>query len=193
MNAWFYTNGLALNPDKMDTIVFGTYRISQSAAAMINVNVTGVLVKPSDAIKLLGATLDSNLILTGRVNAVCKATFFHTRALWYIRRVLTEDTAKTGACALVGIVARATIRRGNYETLCTWGCSEHQDVLKNCQTLQLELFRGRTEAKIFVETSLKQFVWWQYCFTAPSLVLQHSQTTEPASWLDFNQITFGRQ
>ena len=81
MHAWFYLNGLALNPDKTDTIVFGTYRRSQSAAAMTSVNVAGVLVKPFDKITLLGATLDNKLTLIGHVNAVCKATFFHIRAL----------------------------------------------------------------------------------------------------------------
>ena len=89
----FYSNGLTLNPDKTDTIVFGTHRRSQSVAAMTNVNVARVLVKPSDKIKLLGAKLDNKLTLTGYVNAVCKATIFHIRALRHIRSLLTEDTA----------------------------------------------------------------------------------------------------
>ena len=102
MHASFCSNCLALNPDKTYTIVLGTRRRSQTAAAMTSVNVAGVLVKPSDKIKLLGATLDNKLTLTWHVNAVCKATFFHSRALRHIRRVLTEDTAKTVACALMG-------------------------------------------------------------------------------------------
>ena len=69
---------------------------------MTNVNVAGVIVKPSDKIKLHGAKLDNKLTLTGHVNEVWKATFFHIRALRHIRSVLTEDTAKTIACALVG-------------------------------------------------------------------------------------------
>ena len=60
MHAWFCSNGLALNPDKTDTIVFGTHWRSQSAAAMTSMNVIGVLVKPSDKIKLLGVTLDNS-------------------------------------------------------------------------------------------------------------------------------------
>ena len=71
MHAWFCLNGLTMNPDKTDTIVFGTHRRSQLAAAMTSVNVTRVLVKPSDKIKLLSATLDNKLTLTGHVNAVC--------------------------------------------------------------------------------------------------------------------------
>ena len=69
---------------------------------MTSVNVAGVLVKPSDKIKLLSAMLDNKLGLTGHVNAVCKATFFHIRALRHIRGVLTEDMSKTVACVLVG-------------------------------------------------------------------------------------------
>ena len=102
MHAWFCSNCLALNPDKTDTIVFGTHRRSQSAAAMTSVNVVGVLVKPSDKIKLLSATLDNKLTLTGHVSAVCKVMFFHIRALRHIQSILTEDTAKTVACVLVG-------------------------------------------------------------------------------------------
>ena len=102
MKAWFYSNGLALNPDKTDTIVFGTRRRSQSAATMTSANVAGVLVKPSDKIKFLVATLDNKLTIIGHLNAVCKATFFYIRTLRHIRSVLTEDTAKAGTYALVG-------------------------------------------------------------------------------------------
>ena len=102
VHAWFCSNSLALSPDKTDIIVFGTHRRSQSAAAMTSVNVDGVLVKPSDKITFLGATLNNKLTVTGHVNTVCKATFFHIRALQDIRNLLTEDTAKTIACALVG-------------------------------------------------------------------------------------------
>ena len=35
-------------------------------------------------------------------NVVCKATFFHIRALRHIPSVLTEDMAKNVVCALVG-------------------------------------------------------------------------------------------
>ena len=89
MHAWFCSNGLALNPDKTDTIVFSTHRRLQSAAAMTSVNVAVVLVKPSDKIKLLDVTFDNKPTLTGHVNAVCKATFFYIRALRHIRSVLT--------------------------------------------------------------------------------------------------------
>ena len=69
---------------------------------MISVDVAGVLVKSPDNIKLLDAMLDNKLALTGHVNAVCKATFFHIRTLRHVWSVLTEDTAKTVACARVG-------------------------------------------------------------------------------------------
>ena len=84
-----------------DTIVFGTHRRSQSTAAMTCWTLPLYLSKPSDKIKLLGATLDNKLIPTGYVKAVCKATFFHIRALPHMWSVLTDDTAKTVACALM--------------------------------------------------------------------------------------------
>ena len=57
-------------------------------------NVFGVLVKPSDKITLLDATLDNKLTLSGHVHAACKATFFHIRALRHIRSVLTERPSR---------------------------------------------------------------------------------------------------
>ena len=100
MHAWFRSNDRALNPDNTDTIVFGSHRRSQSAAVMTSVNVARVLVKPSDNITLLGATLDNKLTLTVHVSAICKATFFHIQALRHIRSVWTEDMAKAGLCQL---------------------------------------------------------------------------------------------
>ena len=58
--------------------MLGTCRTSQLAAAVTNVNDAGVLVKPPDEIKLLEATHGNKLTLTKNVNAVYKATFFHS-------------------------------------------------------------------------------------------------------------------
>ena len=52
--------------------------------------------------KILGVTLDSNLSLNKHVSALTKSCFFHIRALRHIRRALTDDSAKSIACALAG-------------------------------------------------------------------------------------------
>ena len=143
MHAWFRSNGLALNPDKTDTIVFGTHRRSQSTAVMTSVNVAGVLVKPSDKIKLLCATLNNKLTLTGHINAVFKATFFNIRALRHIRSVPTEDMAKTVVCALVG-------SRLDYANSILYGVSganiHKLQCMQNSITRVVQLSRSNTHA-----------------------------------------------
>ena len=94
-------NGLALNPDKTDVIVFGTHRCARTDEVLESVNVADSLVKPTDKIKLLGVTLDKKLALNTNVGAVCMAAYLHIRAVSHIRIVLTDDTAKNVGCALV--------------------------------------------------------------------------------------------
>ena len=95
LHAWFSFNGLALNPDKTDAIVFGTHRCARTDGILEIINVADSLVKPTDKIKLLGVTLDNKLTLDTHVGVVCKAVYLHIRALRHIRIVLTDDTAKT--------------------------------------------------------------------------------------------------
>ena len=47
LHIWFCVNGLALNPDKTDAIVFGTHRRSKSQAVIDSINVAGVDIQPS--------------------------------------------------------------------------------------------------------------------------------------------------
>ena len=102
LHTWFCVNGLALNPDKTDAIVFGTHRRSKSQAAIDSINVAGVVLQPSNQVKLLSVLLDEKLMSTAHVGALCKSTYFHIRAMRHIRQTLSTDDAKTVASALVG-------------------------------------------------------------------------------------------
>ena len=66
------------------------------------IDVAGSKVQISSHVKILGVTLDSTLSLNKQVAAVSKACYFHMRALRHIRNALTDDSAKSIACALVG-------------------------------------------------------------------------------------------
>ena len=61
LHTWFCHNGLALNTDKSDAIIFGTAQRTHSLPNISTVNVAGAIVPISDHVKLLGVTLDSRL------------------------------------------------------------------------------------------------------------------------------------
>ena len=83
LHNWFCVNGLALNPDKTDAIVFGTHRRSKLQAVIDSINVAGVDIQPSNQVKLLGVLLDEKLMFTAHLGALCKSTFSHSRAASY--------------------------------------------------------------------------------------------------------------
>ena len=56
----------------------------------------------SPLVKILGVTLDSTLSLNMHVATLSKACGFHIRALRHIRNALTDESAKSIACAFVG-------------------------------------------------------------------------------------------
>ena len=53
LHAWFTENGLALNPDKSDAILFGTDKRAVFLPAFSAVDVAGTVVPLTDRIKLL--------------------------------------------------------------------------------------------------------------------------------------------
>ena len=57
----FCFNGLALNPDKSEAIVFGTTQRSGSLPITSTVNVAETLVQVSNQVRIIGVTLDSRL------------------------------------------------------------------------------------------------------------------------------------
>ena len=102
LHIWFCHNGLALNPDKSDAIIFGTAQRTRSLQNLSTVNVAGAIVPISDHIKLRCVTLDSRLTFDTHILSLSKSCFFHIRALRHIRPALTIDSAKSIACSLIG-------------------------------------------------------------------------------------------
>ena len=70
LHTWFCHNGLALNPDKSDAIIFGTAQRTRYLPNLSTVDVAGAIVPISDHIKLLGVTLDSRLAFNTHISAV---------------------------------------------------------------------------------------------------------------------------
>ena len=66
------------------------------------VMVAGAHVKFSDAVKLLGVTLDSALTFDKHITDITRCCYYHIRALRHIHPSLTLDTAKTISASIVG-------------------------------------------------------------------------------------------
>jgi hypothetical protein len=99
--SWFSQNWLALNPEKSDAILLGTYQRNNTLSNITSVNVAGSTVTLADNIKLLGVTLDSSLTFRKHVNLISQNCFYHIKALRHIRHTLDTQTASLIAHALV--------------------------------------------------------------------------------------------
>ncbi len=102
LHRWFSQNGLVINPDKSEAVLFATAQQTRIAPFPLEeVNVAGCSVPLSDSVKILGVTLDRHLTFNKHVQSLCKSVNYHTRALRHIRSSLSTDMARTVACALV--------------------------------------------------------------------------------------------
>ena len=82
LQAWFCANSMILNPDKSNSILFGTTQRAQLLPNQVSINISGVSIPLSHHVKILGAVLDPRLItLSEHTKAVSKSCFYHIRAL----------------------------------------------------------------------------------------------------------------
>ena len=86
--SWFSHNGLFLNPERTDAVLFVTNQSAKSLSSTSNINVVGTSVALSDKVKLLDVTVDRNLTFDSHIVQVCRSAHFHTRALRHIRNVI---------------------------------------------------------------------------------------------------------
>ena len=68
VHLWLSQNGLVINPDKSETVLFSTEQHARiSPLQLSSVDVAGSAVPLADSIKLLGVTLDRHLTFTKHV------------------------------------------------------------------------------------------------------------------------------
>ena len=101
LRSWLCFNGLCLNPDNSESILFGTHQHLRTFPAIPLIKISSTEIKLSDNITSLGIIMDSKLTFNAHVTALCKACHFHLRSLGHIRRSLMDDIAKSIAVALV--------------------------------------------------------------------------------------------
>jgi len=99
---WFSLNGLSLNPSKSEAIVIGTGARQRSEGVLPVIDLGDTKIQPSSCVKSLGVIIDDTLSFDAHVNNVCKAAFFHMRALRHIRKRVPETVAMTIASSMVG-------------------------------------------------------------------------------------------
>ena len=101
LQQWFLQNGLQLNADKSDCILFGTAQRLKTFQPLNSVDISGTIVPVSTSIKTLGVTIDANLTFNEHVKLLSNACYYHIRALRNIRSSIDLETAKSIACAIV--------------------------------------------------------------------------------------------
>jgi len=99
LRTWFCENGMALNPTKSVAILLALLKSLNLFSSLNACNVAGTDIQLSDKLKILGATLDSNLTMESRIKA--SSCFCHIRSFKQIRSSLDYDIAISVASALV--------------------------------------------------------------------------------------------
>src|SRR5664279_3504787 len=100
---WFAANGLALNPDKSEATIIGTSAKLRTDSKIDTVVLSDVRIPVADCVKSLGVSIDSTLSFDQHVNDICKASYYHIKALRHIRQCLDVETARTVASSMVGV------------------------------------------------------------------------------------------
>ena len=101
LHVWFSENSMALNASKSVVILFGTSQRLKSLSGLKSVNVAGTVIPVSDKVKILGATLDSNLTMEPHTKTLSSSCFYHIRSLKQIRSSLDDSMAGSVASSLV--------------------------------------------------------------------------------------------
>jgi len=100
---WFLENYLQLNADKSNVMILGTSAHQlKSAAAVTTVDVADSLLPVTSQIKSLSVIIDSHLRFDrqARQPSIAKVCNYHIHALRHVRKLLTDETARTVACSI---------------------------------------------------------------------------------------------
>ena len=95
VHQWLLHNGLQLNPSKSEVIQFTAGRGCEQVDDVSSLQVSDAAIQPSPTIKTLGVTLDWLLTFDQHVANVCKACYFHIRALRDVRQSLPMTLLKS--------------------------------------------------------------------------------------------------
>jgi len=118
---------MALNPTKSVAILFGTSQKFKSFSSLNSCNVAGTDIQLSDKLKILGATLDSNLSMESHIKALSSSCFYHIRSFKQIRSSLDYDMAISVTSASV------SSRLDHVNSILYGAASKHKNRLQRVQ------------------------------------------------------------
>ena len=152
LHQWIAANGLALNPDKSEAVLFSTSQHAKGLSVISTIDAAGSTVALSSKIKLLGMTLDETLNFNEQVKNVCRESFFHICTQRHIRPSLTEKMANVVACALVQ--SRVDCANSRY-TRMSYVNFDKRQLMQNTLARVVTLTRKRNH----IQPSLKKLHW----------------------------------
>ena len=118
---------MALNPAKSVAILIGISQELKSFSSLNSCNVAGTDIQLSDKLKILGATLDSNLTMESHIKVLSSSFFCHIRSFKQIRSSLDHDMAISVASALV------SSRLDHLNSILYGAASKHINLLRRIQ------------------------------------------------------------
>ena len=101
LTAWCYANGMQINPDKSEVILFCSPSQLKKFDLTRPAVIAGTSVQFQRTVKIVGVTLDSSLSFDDHVSDVCKSCNYHIRALRHVRPMLSTRIANEVACSIV--------------------------------------------------------------------------------------------
>jgi len=145
-----------LNPTKSVSILFGTPQKLKSLSRLNSVNVAGTDIQLSDKLKILGATLDSNITMESHIKALSSSCFYHIRSFKQIRSSLDYDMAISVASAL-----QVSSRLDQVNSILYGAASKHTDRLQRVQKALARIFmHQRSHCSPLSSTALLQNLHW---------------------------------
>ena len=91
---WMTRNRLKLNDDKADLLLLCSTRAKRDPSLDLKLPDGSCCLIPSDSVRNLGVTLDSQLTMERHVRGVCRTASFHLRSIGRIRRLLDRTATR---------------------------------------------------------------------------------------------------
>jgi len=93
VSSWFPENGMLLNPNKTEAVLFGTRPQRKKIDTSAGIDVTGANVAFSPSVKFLGVTLDEDLTLDRHITEISAVVATSREHLRHIRPLIDLPTA----------------------------------------------------------------------------------------------------
>ena len=81
--------------------MIGTSARQRTQGSLSNITVGNITLQPAKCVKSLGVIIDDTLSFNAHVDSVCKAAYFHIRALRHIRKCVPQSVALSIASTMV--------------------------------------------------------------------------------------------